>query len=83
MTGHPLPIAYLSIKEDPGVCKQLTLSFVRKFLSTAVPSNLKPAEAETLRYAHRIMRPFAPQDVSVHLQIIVSPYKSDTARFAK
>ena len=64
-----LPIAYLSIKEDPGVCKQLTLSFVRKFLSTAVPSNLSWAEAETLRYAHRIMRPFAPQELSAHLQL--------------
>lgn len=31
-----LPIAYLSIKEDPGVCKQLTLSFVGKFLSTSL-----------------------------------------------
>ncbi|MDQ0114230.1 hypothetical protein J2T15_003685 [Paenibacillus harenae] len=64
-----LPIAYLSIKEDPGVCKQLTLSFVGKFLSTAVPSNLSWAEAETLRYVRRLMRPFAPQELSSHLQL--------------
>ncbi|MDQ0058770.1 hypothetical protein J2T14_000931 [Paenibacillus harenae] len=64
-----LPIAYLSIKEDPGVCKQLTLSFVGKFLSTAVPYNLSWAEAETLRYARRLMRSFAPRELSSHLQL--------------
>lgn len=35
-----LPIAYLSIRDDPGVCKQLTLSFVGKFLSSSVPHGL-------------------------------------------
>lgn len=34
-----LPIAYLSIREDPGVCKQLVLSFVGKFLSNAISSS--------------------------------------------
>lgn len=64
-----LPIAYLSIKDDPGMCKQLVLSFVGKFISTAVPSDLNWAEAETLRFARRLMRPFAPRELSAHLQI--------------
>ncbi len=64
-----LPIAYLSIREDPGVCKQLVLSFVGKFLSNAVPSNLHWAEAETLRFARRLMRPFTPAELADHLSL--------------
>ncbi|MDQ6418538.1 transcriptional regulator [Paenibacillus sp. LHD-117] len=64
-----LPIAYLSIREDPGVCKQLTLSFVGKFLSTSVRADLNWAEAETLRFARRLLRPFAPRELSAHLQL--------------
>ncbi|MBC8080087.1 MAG: transcriptional regulator [Gorillibacterium sp.] len=64
-----LPIAYLSIKEDPEVCKQLTLSFVGKFLSTSVPSGLNWAEAETLRFARRLCRPFIPGELSEHLNL--------------
>ncbi|WP_254450456.1 transcriptional regulator [Cohnella herbarum] len=64
-----LPIAYLSIRDDPGVCKQLTLAFVGKFLSTAVPSEQNWAEAETLRFARRMMRPFAPRELSAHLRL--------------
>ena len=63
-----LPMAYLSIKDDPGICKQLVLAFVGKFLSTAVPSHLNSAEAETLRFARRLMRPFTPSELSTHLQ---------------
>ncbi|MFB5677871.1 transcriptional regulator [Paenibacillus terreus] len=62
-----LPIAYLSIRDDPGVCKQLVLSYVGKFLSSAVPSGLNWAEAETLRFAHRLLRPFMPAELSDHL----------------
>jgi len=64
-----LTIAYLSIRDDQGVCKQLVLSFVGKFLSHAVPSGLHWAEAETLRYAHRLLRPFTPMELSKHLQL--------------
>ncbi|MDU0329701.1 MULTISPECIES: transcriptional regulator [Paenibacillus] len=64
-----LPIAYLSIREDPGVCKQLVLSFVGKFLSNAVPSNLHWAEAEALRFARRLMRPFTPGELADHLRL--------------
>ncbi|WP_339159897.1 transcriptional regulator [Paenibacillus sp. FSL W8-0186] len=39
-----LPIAYLSIRDDPGMCKQLVLSFVGKFLSIDVTSGLNWAE---------------------------------------
>lgn len=62
-----LPIAYLSIRDDPGVCKQLVLSFVGKFLSNATPSGLHWAEAETLRFARRLMRPFTPAELADHL----------------
>jgi hypothetical protein len=64
-----LPIAYLSIRDDPGVCKQLTLSFVGKFLSSAVPSGSGWAEAETIRFSRRLLRPFTPSELSVHLQL--------------
>ncbi|WP_334073621.1 MULTISPECIES: transcriptional regulator [Paenibacillus] len=64
-----LPIAYLSIKEDPAVCKQLVLAFVGKFLSGAVPPDLNWAEAETLRYARRLLRPFTPPELAKHLQL--------------
>ncbi|WP_308638397.1 transcriptional regulator [Paenibacillus silvisoli] len=62
-----LPIAYLSIRDDPGVCKQLVLSFVGKFLAQAVPTGLNWAEAEIYRYAHRMMRPFTPAEIAGHL----------------
>ncbi|WP_058304403.1 hypothetical protein [Gorillibacterium timonense] len=64
-----LPIAYLSIRDDPAVCKQLTLAFVGKFLSTATPSELNWGEAETLRFARRLMRPFLPRELSAHLRL--------------
>jgi len=62
-----LPIAYLSIRDDPSVCKKLVLSFVGKFLSVNVNSELTWAEAETVRFARRLMRPFEPRELSAHL----------------
>jgi hypothetical protein len=62
-----LPIAYLSIRDDPGVCKQLVLSFVGKFLSMDVTTGLNWAEAETLRFARRLMRAFEPRELAAHL----------------
>ncbi|HEX7056891.1 MAG TPA: transcriptional regulator [Bacilli bacterium] len=62
-----LPVAYLSIRENPGVCKQLVLAFVGKFLSIHVVAGLNWAEAETLRFARRLMRDFAPRELSAHL----------------
>lgn len=63
-----LPIAYLSIRDDPELCKQLVLSFIGKFLSIDVSSNMDWKEAETVRFARRLMRPFTPQELSVHLR---------------
>ncbi len=57
-----LPIAYLSIIDDPGVCKQLVLS-------GSVPAELHWAEAETLRFAGRLLRPFTPAELARHLNI--------------
>lgn len=64
-----LPVAYLSIREDPGLCKQLVLSFVGKFLSSSMATDLNWAEAETIRYARRLMRPFEPRELAAHLQL--------------
>ncbi|AJY74269.1 hypothetical protein [Paenibacillus beijingensis] len=64
-----MPVAYLSIRDDPGICKQLVLSFVGKFLSNSLHSDLHWAEAETLRFARRLMRPFAPRELSSHLRL--------------
>lgn len=64
-----LPIAYASITEDPEVCKQLVLAFVGKFLSTDQSSKLSWAEAETLRFSQRLMRPFTPQELKSHLRL--------------
>ncbi|WP_145410542.1 transcriptional regulator [Paenibacillus xylanexedens] len=64
-----LPIAYLSIKDEPKRCQQLVLSFMGKFIATDVPTSLTWLEAETVRYARRILRPFAPTELAAHLRI--------------
>jgi hypothetical protein len=70
-----LPIAYLSIREEPALCKQLILSFIGKFVSTDVDSQLNSLEAETVRYARRLLKPFTPNELAVHLRV--------TARYAR
>ena len=64
-----LTIAYLSMRDDPGMCKQLILSFVGKFLSQNVQPELPWAEAETLRFARRLLRPFTPGELGTHLRL--------------
>jgi hypothetical protein len=64
-----LPIAYLSIHDDPGMIKQLVLSFIGKFLANNVSSELHWTEAETLRFARRLLRPFTPSELAHHLSI--------------
>jgi len=64
-----LPIAFLSIRDDPSICKQLTLAFVGKFLSVGIRSELNWAEAETLRFARSLVRPFTPRELSSHLRL--------------
>lgn len=63
-----LPIAYLSIKEEPKQCQQLILSFIGRFISTDISANLSCLEAETLRFARRILRPFSPPELAEHLR---------------
>lgn len=64
-----LPIAYLSIVEEPKQCQQLVLSFVGKFMTLAVQPDLDWLEAETVRFARRLLRPFSPLELSEHLRI--------------
>lgn len=64
-----LPVAYLSIRDDPGICKQLVLSFIGKYHSIESAPQLNWAEAETLRFALRQVRPFTPGELSAHLRL--------------
>ncbi len=64
-----LPIAYLSIKDEPRKCQQLILSFIGKFISIETPSSLTWVESEIIRYAQRVLRPITPQDIAQHLHI--------------
>jgi len=64
-----LPIAYLSIKDEPKQCQQLILAFIGKFISTEVPSSLTWVETEIVRYARRLLRPITPLEIARHLQV--------------
>ncbi|WP_441889409.1 transcriptional regulator [Paenibacillus sp. YAF4_2] len=64
-----LSIAYLSITDEPKRCQQLVLSFIGKFIATDVPESLGWLEAETIRYATRLLRPFMPSELASHLRI--------------
>jgi hypothetical protein len=64
-----MPIAYLSIVEDPKLCQQLILSFIGKFVSLGAPVELSWLETETLRFAQRVLEPFPPLALSSHLRI--------------
>jgi len=64
-----LHVAYLSIVEEPEYCKQLVLAFIGKFVSTPASSDLDWAEAETLRFARRLPRPFTAPELAVHLRL--------------
>lgn len=64
-----LPIAYPSIIEEPKQCQQLVLSFIGKFIATDVSSTLTWLEAETLRYARRLLRAFTPLELAKHLRV--------------
>ena len=64
-----MPVAYLSIKDEPEQVKQLVLSFVGKFISSAIPNDLGWAEAEALRLARRLPHPLTPKGLAEHLRI--------------
>ncbi|MFC4811478.1 transcriptional regulator [Paenibacillus sp. GCM10023250] len=64
-----LPIAYPSIVEEPKACQQLILAFIGKFVASDVPASLSWLEAETVRFARRLLRPFAPAELEDHLRV--------------
>ncbi|MDC3418182.1 transcriptional regulator [Aquibacillus salsiterrae] len=64
-----LPIAYLSIKDEPKQCQQLILAFIGKFISGPAPSCLTWVETEIIRFARRLLRPITPREVADHLNV--------------
>lgn len=64
-----LPIAYLSIKEEPKQCQQLILAFIGKFISMDAPSKLSWLESEIIRFSRRMLRPITPLEIAEHLRI--------------
>lgn len=64
-----LPVAYPSIIDEPKRCQQLVLSFVGKFVATDAPAGLDWLEAETVRFARRLLRPFTPLELAEHLRV--------------
>ncbi|MEF2246100.1 transcriptional regulator [Paenibacillus sp. IITD108] len=62
-----LPIAYLSIEEEPEVIRQMTLSFVGKFVSMSTSHSFSWIETETLRFARGVIRPFHSDELALHL----------------
>lgn len=63
-----LPIAYLSIKEDPELCRQLVLSFVGKLVAMPLLPSVGYARAEAIRFSRRVLRPFTSEELGRHLQ---------------
>lgn len=64
-----LPIAYPSIKEEPARCQQLILSFIGTFVSGNAAANMDCFEAESVRFARRLLRPFTPLELADHLRV--------------
>lgn len=62
-----LPVAYLSIEEEPEVIQQMALSFVGKFVSLSTSPSLSWVEEETLRFARGVIRPFRSEELASHL----------------
>ncbi|GGO04924.1 hypothetical protein [Saccharibacillus kuerlensis] len=64
-----LHIAYPSIKEELGRCRQLVLAFAGKFSASSFDSSLSWLEAETLRFARGTPAPFTAGHLAEHLRI--------------
>ncbi|BBH19423.1 hypothetical protein Back11_07680 [Paenibacillus baekrokdamisoli] len=64
-----LPIAYPSITDEPKMCQQLVLAFIGKFIATDVSTTFSSLEAETVRLARRVLRPFTPLELANHLRV--------------
>ncbi|MFD2612564.1 transcriptional regulator [Paenibacillus gansuensis] len=61
-----MPVAYLSIMDEPKRCQQLVLALIGKFIAADVPPALTCLEAETVRFARRMLRPFSPTELAGH-----------------
>lgn len=65
-----LPVAYLSIVEEPERCRQLMLAFLGRFLSyDASSGELSWLEEETIRYARRRLVAFGAAELARHLRV--------------
>lgn len=64
-----LLVAFLSIIEEPKLCQQLVLSFIGKFVSTTVRSELPWLDAECVRFARRKLRPLTTAEFAEHLRV--------------
>ncbi|WP_020620637.1 hypothetical protein [Paenibacillus daejeonensis] len=64
-----LPIAYPSMIEEPEECRHIILSFIGRFVAQSATSELSYVEAETIRLAHRLLRPFSPLELAAHLRV--------------
>lgn len=64
-----LPVAYLSIVEEPKQCQQLVLAFIGKFIATDVSASLSWMEAEAVRFVRRKPVPMTPLELAEHLRI--------------
>ena len=64
-----IPIAYLSIRDEPKFCQQLILSMIGKFISTDIHDQLTFLEAEVIRFARRHLRPVTPKEVAEHIKV--------------
>lgn len=64
-----LPVAFPSITDEPKQCQQLALAFAGRFIASDVPAGLTWLEAETLRLARRVQRPFSASELSAHLKV--------------
>jgi hypothetical protein len=64
-----LPVAFPSIMDEPQLCQQLVLAFIGRFVASDVNSQLTCLEAETVRLARRLLRPFTPLELASHLRV--------------
>lgn len=64
-----LPVAYPSITDEPKMCQQMVLAFIGRFVARDAPSLLGWVEAETIRFARRLLRPFTVLELAGHLRV--------------
>lgn len=64
-----LPVAYDLVRDNPRLCQQFVLSFIGKFVSVTVSADLDWLESEIIRFSRRILRPFTPEEIRLHLKV--------------